>query len=154
MAYYIVNHGGNNYVNLELAQSYQGLSANDIVHKILLKELQSKVVLDCVLVGISDEGILAIEKIYTDITYQDLDMELGRLRSDSTSIPYLGVMPTDSKVWVLNKTRFVKFSSLKVANKYNIRSKIPHIRLCGSIYAALDSRWEDETPCYRIYKPQ
>ena len=133
MAYYVVKYEGKKYVNPGFAKEILGLSDNQLVQAITRNEIKTRELLSVLLCELPAKKII---DAYCDVVTQDVDKYIASCVpvQGAKSLPLLG----KTLLMNLGEHTFARFTDVKYAKKYNSRDKIAHIKVCGSIFVALD----------------
>ena len=137
MAYYVVKADGKDWMNTELAMDILGLSAVEILFKTNSRELDVNLIFDKVLIGVSDKAKKAL-KGYPGVVVQDLDAEVMEMKDKEEGKEYTSFQASSDKVYTFNNTVFVELTSLLSASKYRACDKLPSMKVCGTLFIAVD----------------
>ena len=125
------------FINYDLAKSYYGVTDQQLMTFSVMDALETKAILGKVFIKLQKHEFLKVVSVFTNTT-QDLDESLCCLVEPNIEDKHeCFLLPKGTPCIELQGIKFTEFKNLKMHQKYNKRDKIPHIKLCGSLFVAI-----------------
>lgn len=137
MAYYLVSYNKSVYGNADLVRDYFAMSESELITASLVGKVKAQVILGTPFFLLSNDEVKTVMERYHDLSIQQLDIALRSLKQAEEHNKVV-LLPKETSTVPLSGTKFVRFQDIPMANKYNHRMLIPHIKLCGCLFAAID----------------
>lgn len=129
------------FINYSLAKEYYGVTDQQLMTFSMLNALETRVIMGKVFVKLTKQEFLKVIEA-KECNIQDLDESLACLIAEKD----INCKTVRDVLWLPKGTPYImlenkKFAQLKYVNfnqKYNKLPKMPHIKVCGSLFVAID----------------
>jgi hypothetical protein len=150
---FMIEYKGEKLLSQNLAEEFFKVSNPELVSLLLSKKLDAVILFGNPFIKITlaeAEELLSQKSEYMQV--QSLDEQLAKLLPANKNTFGFSIS-ADLPFFKLERKTFVDFTNLPYPRKYNHRSKIPHVKLCGSLYVCLDHTWKDRSSlCFSFRK--
>lgn len=140
MAYYIMNAGGLSFANADLMTDYTGMT----VEKLMQERGREASLFGIPVFKLSDHEMADIFLHFDLVTIQNIDQAVSLFEKSETPLKDTKVIKADIREsYLYNGITFVPFKSLRVSSKYNFKKYFPAVKVCGSLFVALNAKFKD-----------
>jgi hypothetical protein len=145
MSHYMIKKGKACLVNIALYQSYKELSDKGLMLAVHNPASGSRNFLNNMLFLMDENEVSEIKAKFPCIIVQDIDIALAALCAHDKTIKAKEVtVPVSAMLYDIDSFQFAKLSDIKMEGKYARRENLPHIKICGSIYVALNADFKEK----------
>jgi hypothetical protein len=150
---FMIEYKGEKLLSQNLAEEFFKVSNPELVSLLLSKKLDAVILFGNPFIKITEaeaEELLSQKSEYIQV--QSLDEQLKKLGQANKNAFGFSIN-SNVPFFKLDRKLFVDFTNLPYPRKYNHRNKIPHVKLCGSLYVCLDHLWIDKASlCFSFRK--
>ena len=138
---FLVYYDGDRLINTEQAKAFFDVTEEQLLSLTVGGVLKSRIVLGKTLIAISFAQMRELLGKFNGTCHiQSLDNQLKELRlyADGDDIVDVVALPARTPHHKMHGALYVEFKHLPLDQKYNKRSYVPSVKLCGTLYAVLN----------------
>lgn len=150
MAFYLIKHCGNYYINRDLAKAHFDVGEAGLFALVADGVLTQKKILDCFVYGEGKADVPRYPKLISTRDYavfQDLDEQTCAITGgcdpvvtrDSGKIDYILHMPKPAKSYTLAGVEYIRVMDVIDPAKYRMFDKFPTVTFLGKKYIAVNA---------------
>ena len=139
MAYFAIKFDDEYFANWDLYRDYLSYTDRQLSLAAAQGSVKTRMLLEHAVFPITQMQFKNMVSNMDCISEQDIDETLRAIKEPADYLEFTTVLPVkDLQTFELKGISFVKLTDIKNPNKYNMLYRLPFIKVCGTLYVAIN----------------